>query len=77
MLGYVRDGDTLHPDVTNVDEVNVASDDAINRNVVGLRDTYEIDFQRTRSESVTAVEAVEVTLSDIPTDAVYDNDTFE
>jgi len=77
MLGYVRDGDTLHPDVTNVDEVNVASDDAVARNVVGLRDTYEIDFQRIRSESVTAITDVQVTLSDIPTDAVYDDENFE
>lgn len=77
MVGYTRDPATLNADVTDVQQVNVASDDAISRNVVGLRDTYEIDFQRTRSESVTAVEAVHVTLSDIPTDAVYDNDTFE
>lgn len=77
MVGYTRTPATLNADVTDVKQVNVASDDAITRNVVGLRDTYEIDFQRTHSESVTAVEAVEVTLSEISTDAVYDTAEFE
>jgi len=77
MVTYTRKPAALNADVTGVTQVNVAADDAIDRNVVGVRDTYEIDFQRTRSESVAAVEAVKVMLSDIPTDAVYDDDTFE
>jgi len=61
MLQYVSDASALHTDVTDVAEVNVASDDAVARNVVGLRDTYEIDFHRTRDTSVDAITDIEVT----------------